>query len=131
MICTTVLSNIHSTLANLVEDIEKEEADAIKAYLRLAISNFAAADSSPYPPRVRTHTRPNKGDGNEKGKEIDKNLSKKTAVATPRVILNRSPDRGLNVNTELPKIPKLSDNSWATLARKGQKKPRIDIGTSA
>ncbi|KHJ32311.1 hypothetical protein EV44_g2005 [Erysiphe necator] len=55
MICTTVLIKIESTLANLVGDIEKEEAAAIKAYLRLAISNFAAADSSPSPPRVPTH----------------------------------------------------------------------------
>ncbi|KHJ34274.1 putative eka-like protein [Erysiphe necator] len=129
MICTTVLSNIDSTLANLVEDIEKEEAEAIKVYLRLAISNFVAADSSPSPPRVPTHTRPNKGNGNEKGKEIDKNLAKKIAVATPRVI--QAPSRGLNINAELPRIPKLNDNSWATVARKGQKKARIDISTPA
>ena len=58
MICTTVLSNIDSTLANLVEDTEKEEAEAFKAYLRLAISNFASADSSSSPPRVPIQTRP-------------------------------------------------------------------------
>ncbi|KHJ32131.1 putative eka-like protein [Erysiphe necator] len=131
MICTTVLNNIDSTLANLTEDIEKEEAKAIIAYLRLAISNFAAADSSPYLPRVPTHTRPSKDNGNGKGKEIDKNLTKKIAVATPRLILNQVPDRELNINAELPRIPKLSDNSWATVARKGQKKSQIDISTSA
>ncbi|KHJ36134.1 putative eka-like protein [Erysiphe necator] len=68
MIFTTVLSNIDSTLANLDEDIEKEEAEAFKAYIRLAISNFAAADSAPTPPRVPIHTRPIKGNGNVKGK---------------------------------------------------------------
>ncbi|KHJ32882.1 putative eka-like protein [Erysiphe necator] len=114
MICTTVLSNIECTLANLTEDIEKEDAEAIKAYLRLAISNFAAADSSPSSPR-----------------KIDDNLTKKIAVATPQLILNQGPGRELNINAELPRIPKLSDNSWATVARKGQKKSRIDISTSA
>ncbi|KHJ33579.1 putative eka-like protein [Erysiphe necator] len=131
MICTTVLSNIDSTLANLTEDIEKEEAEAIKAYLRLAISNFAAADSSPSPPRVPTHTRPSKDNRNEKSREIDKNLTKKIAVATPRLILNQGPGRELNINAELPKIPKLSNNFWAIVARKGQKKSRIVISTSA
>ncbi|KHJ36201.1 putative eka-like protein [Erysiphe necator] len=131
MICTTVLSNIDSTLANLTEDIEKEEAEAIIACLRLAISNFAAADSSPFPPRVPTHTRPSKDNRNGKSKEIDKNLTKKIAVATPRFILNPGPGREFNINTELPRIPKLSDNSPATVARKGHKKSRIDIITSA
>ncbi|POS82170.1 hypothetical protein EPUL_006644, partial [Erysiphe pulchra] len=130
MICTTVLSNIDSILANLVEDIEKDEAEAIKAYLRLAISNFAAADSSPSPPRVPTHTRPNKGNENGKGMEINKNLTNKIAVATPRIILSHAPRRGLNINAELPRIPKLSDNTWASVVRKGQKKARINISTT-
>ncbi|POS84842.1 hypothetical protein EPUL_003598, partial [Erysiphe pulchra] len=92
MICTTVLSNIESTLANLVEGIEKEEAEAFKAYLRLAISNFAAAESSPSPPNVPRHTRPTKGNGNgnKNGKETDKNLEKKVAIATPRIILSQT-----------------------------------------
>ncbi|KHJ33072.1 putative eka-like protein [Erysiphe necator] len=107
MICATILSNIDSTLANLDEDIEKEEAEAFKAYLRLAISNFAAADFSPTPPRVPIHTRPNKGNGNVKGKEIDRNLTKKVAVATPRIILTQVPSREINKNAELPKLPNL------------------------
>ncbi|KHJ34443.1 putative eka-like protein [Erysiphe necator] len=83
MICTTVLSNIDSTFANLDEDIEKEEAEAFRAYLRLAIPNFTAVDSDPSPPRVPIHTRPNKANGNVKEKEIDRNLTKKVAFATP------------------------------------------------
>ncbi|KHJ31098.1 putative eka-like protein [Erysiphe necator] len=128
---TTVLSNIDSTLANLDEDIEKEEAESFKAYLRLAISNLAATDTSPTPPRVPIHTRPNKGNGNVKGKEIDRNLTKKVAVATPRIILTQVPSREINKNPELPKTPPSGDNSWATVARKSQKKARINLSTTA
>lgn len=68
MICITILSNIDSTLANLTEGIEKEEAEAFKACLRVAVSNFAAAESSPSQPSVLMHTRPKqrqwKGKGN-------------------------------------------------------------------
>ncbi|POS82523.1 hypothetical protein EPUL_006263 [Erysiphe pulchra] len=124
MICTTVPSNIDSTLANLIEDIEKEEAEAFKTYLRLAISNFAAADSSPSPPRVPIHTRPSNGSGNVKGKETDQNLTKKVAIATPRIILSQVPSRGSDKNAELPKTLQTCDNSWAIVARKGKKKAR-------
>ena len=129
MICTTVLSNIDSTLANLVEDTEKEEAEAFKAYLRLAISNFASADSSSSPPRVPIQTRPSKDNRNVKGKDTDNNLTKKVAIATPRIILSQAPSRGVNKSVEPPKTPESGDNSWATVARKGQKKARVDLST--
>ncbi|POS86854.1 hypothetical protein EPUL_001769, partial [Erysiphe pulchra] len=90
MICSTVLSNIDSKLANLVEDVEKEEAEAFKAYLKLAISNSAAADVSATPPRVPLNTRPSKGNAIGKGKEIEKNVIKKVAIATPRIILSQA-----------------------------------------
>ncbi|KHJ31456.1 putative eka-like protein [Erysiphe necator] len=50
MMCTTIYSNIESTLSNFSNKIEKEEAAAFKAYLLLAIAKFAAVDSSPSPP---------------------------------------------------------------------------------
>ncbi|POS82785.1 hypothetical protein EPUL_003993 [Erysiphe pulchra] len=103
MICTTVLSNIDSTLENLVEDIELEEAEAFKAYLRLAISNFAAAESSHSLPSIPMHTWPYKGNGNgnRNGKETDKNLAKKVAIATPRIILSQATMRGMNKKAKL------------------------------
>ncbi|POS83000.1 hypothetical protein EPUL_003799 [Erysiphe pulchra] len=97
----------HSTLANLNEDIEKEEAEAFKAYLRLSLSNIAAADSSPTPPRVPV------------------------AIATPRIILSQVPSRGSDKNAELPKNPQSDDNSWATVARKGKKKARVNLNATA
>ncbi|POS87696.1 hypothetical protein EPUL_000502 [Erysiphe pulchra] len=105
MICTTVLSNIDSTLANLNEDIEKDEAEAFKAYLKLFPLPTA---------RVPVHTRPKKDSGNVKGKEIDRNLTKKVAVVTLRIILRQVPSRGSDKNAELPKNPQSDDNSWAT-----------------
>ncbi|POS84807.1 hypothetical protein EPUL_004044 [Erysiphe pulchra] len=47
MICTTAISSIDSNLACFKDEIEKEEAVAFKAYLQLAIANFAAVDTSP------------------------------------------------------------------------------------
>ncbi|POS83048.1 hypothetical protein EPUL_004366, partial [Erysiphe pulchra] len=56
LICTTFISCIDSTLASFEDEIEKEEVSAFKAYLGLAITKFAAADSSPTPPQIPSHT---------------------------------------------------------------------------
>ncbi|POS85556.1 hypothetical protein EPUL_003844 [Erysiphe pulchra] len=87
--------------------------------------NFAAADSSPPPPRVPIHTRPNKGNGNEsnKGKIKDKNLSK-IAVATPRIASNQYSNLSTSKEIELPRIIINNDRPWASVVRKGQKKAR-------
>ncbi|KHJ31886.1 putative eka-like protein [Erysiphe necator] len=126
MICTTVFSSIESTLATFTKEVEIEEAVPFKAYLKLAIANFAAVDSSPPPPRVPLHTRPSKGNGNDssKGKSKEKNLSK-IAVAIPRIACNQIPNLGSIKEVELPKIIKNNDISWATVARKGLKKARM------
>ncbi|POS83044.1 hypothetical protein EPUL_005361 [Erysiphe pulchra] len=63
MLYTTVISNINSTLAVFVDEIEKEEAAASKAYIQLAIANFAASDSTPSPPSILTHSRPTNSSG--------------------------------------------------------------------
>ncbi|POS84992.1 hypothetical protein EPUL_004153, partial [Erysiphe pulchra] len=55
LICATVISCIDSTLASFEDEIEKE-VSAFKAYLGLAITKFAAADSSPTPPQIPSHT---------------------------------------------------------------------------
>lgn len=120
MICTTFLSNIDSKLANLTETIEKEEAEASKAYLRVAISYFAAAESSPSLPSVPMHTRPNKENGNRNGKgkrkKTNRNLVKKDAIATPWIILSEVISRGMNKDARLPISPLSSDKSWAAVA---------------
>ncbi|KHJ30482.1 putative eka-like protein [Erysiphe necator] len=131
MICTTVLSYIDSTLASLTEGIEKEEVEAFKAYLRVAISNFAAAESSPSPTSVPIHTRPNKSNGKGKGKETVNNLPKKVAIATPRIILSQATNRGINKEAKLPITTLSSDNSWAAVARSGQKKARVTLNNNA
>ncbi|KHJ34852.1 putative eka-like protein [Erysiphe necator] len=127
LICTTIISSIDSTLANFQDEIEKEEVVAFKAHLRQAIASFAAIDSSPSPPRVPVHTRPNKGgrNSNGKGKDIDKISTKKVAVATPKIILTQGSNLGSSKEVELPRIIPSSDKSWVTVARKGEKKARI------
>ncbi|POS84613.1 hypothetical protein EPUL_002635, partial [Erysiphe pulchra] len=117
LICTTIISSIDSS--NFHDEVEKEEVVAFKAYLRQAIANFAATDSSPSPPRVPVHTRPNKGGGNNngKGKDKDKISTKKVAVATPKIILSQGSNLGSLNEVELPRIISSSDKS---VARKGQ-----------
>ncbi|KHJ35763.1 hypothetical protein EV44_g3374 [Erysiphe necator] len=79
MICTTVYSNIESTLANFSDEIQKEEVIAFKAYLRQAIANFAAVDNSPNspnPPKIPSHSKPTKicGSGSGRSKNVEKNV---------------------------------------------------------
>ncbi|KHJ31243.1 putative eka-like protein [Erysiphe necator] len=122
LICTTMISSIDSTLINFTEELEIEEVMAFKAYLQQAIANFAAADSSPSPPHIPSHTRPSNGNINSTNK--DKN-SEKVVVSTPRIALPLSPNSKPTHEVVLPSIPKTSDNSWATVACNGQKKARV------
>ncbi|KHJ33852.1 putative eka-like protein [Erysiphe necator] len=124
MMYTTTMSNIESTLVNFKDDVEKEEVEAFKAYLRLAIANFAAVDTSPIPPKVPTHSRPTKCSNYRLGK--DKNILKNVAIATPQIMKSVASTGG---NTQevhkLPKNPKINQITWATIARNGQKKARV------
>ncbi|KHJ31153.1 putative eka-like protein [Erysiphe necator] len=124
MICTTISSSIESTLANFKNEIEKEEVEAYKAYLRLAIANFAAVDTSPTPPKVPTYSRPTKHSSNGSGK--DKNVLKKVAIATPQIMKSAtSPIGNKQEAHKLPKIPQIRQDTWSTVARNGQKKARV------
>ncbi|KHJ35827.1 putative eka-like protein [Erysiphe necator] len=114
LICTTVISYIDNTLAAFEDEIEKEEAAAFKAYLELAIANFAAADSSPTPPKIPSHTRPIKISGQSIGK--DRNVAKKVDIAIPRDVLSGASNvKNVQEALKLPKIPQISDTTWATL----------------
>lgn len=105
-------------------EIEKEEAVIFKTYLRLAIANFAAADSSSTPPKTPSHTRPMKISRHDMGK--DKIAMKKVAIATPPRLLSGIANGG-NIKEALtfPKIPHIGDKTWAMVARHGQKKARV------
>ncbi|POS82614.1 hypothetical protein EPUL_004433, partial [Erysiphe pulchra] len=128
LICTTVISYIDSTLAAFEDEIEKEEAAAFKTYLELAIANFAAADSSPTPPKIPSHTRPMKTSGHGSGK--DKDVMKKGATEVQRDILSGASNGGnIQGAQKLPKIPQMSDKTWATVARLGQKKARVTLSS--
>ncbi|POS82055.1 hypothetical protein EPUL_006593, partial [Erysiphe pulchra] len=130
MICTSVISNIESTLSNFKDEIEKEEASAFRAYLQLAIANFAAVDTTPTPAKIPTHSRPNKSSVYRLG--TDKTAAKKAALVTPRSILSVDlSERKAQEIFSLPKIPQTVENTWATLARKGKKKARKTLSTIA
>ncbi|POS84104.1 hypothetical protein EPUL_005118 [Erysiphe pulchra] len=94
LICTTAISYINSTLASLVDKIEKEEVSPFKAYLGLAIAKFTAADSSPNRSHIPSHTHPTKANSHKLRK--DKNMAKKVAVVTPRIMNNEV----LNIGNE-------------------------------
>ncbi|KHJ34397.1 putative eka-like protein [Erysiphe necator] len=129
MICTTTISCIDSALANFKEEIEKEVV-AFKDYLQSAIANFAAVDTSPTPPKIPTHSRPGKESSYGSGK--GKNTTNKVAIATPRNMKSVASFEGTSQETsKLPKIPQISENTWATVARNGKKKARVITNTKA
>ncbi|POS82724.1 hypothetical protein EPUL_006204 [Erysiphe pulchra] len=126
MICTTAISNIESTLEHFKDEIEKEEAVTFKAYIRLAIANFAAVDTLPTPPKIPSYSRPNKGSGNSLGN--NKNISKKVAIVTPQTPVGTAAKLGrTNETLSLPKLPKTTEETWATVTRKGHKKARVSM----
>ncbi|KHJ34047.1 putative eka-like protein [Erysiphe necator] len=127
-ICTTMISSIDSTLANFKEEVEIEEIVAFKTFLRQAIANFAAADSSS-PPLIPSHTRLNKGNGNSnhKDKDKDKNL-KKVLVVTPYIVPTPVLNRKKTQEAALPNNPPANNKTWVTVARNGQKKARVVVG---
>ncbi|KHJ30210.1 putative eka-like protein [Erysiphe necator] len=122
LICITVISSINGTLALFEDEIEKEEVSAFKAYIGLAIAKFPAADSSPTPPHIPSHTHPRKTNGYGLGR--DKNV----AIATPRDMKSAANNVGKKKETpKLLKILQIGEKTWATMVRIGQKKSRIAL----
>ncbi|KHJ31585.1 putative eka-like protein [Erysiphe necator] len=121
-----VANRQHSTLANITDDIEKEEAFALKAYLQLAIANFAAVDTSPAPPQIPSYSRPTKFSGHGSGKY--KTTTNEVTVAIPRTIKGAvTSEENTQQAHKLPKPPQLNERTWATVARNGQKKARVTL----
>lgn len=132
MICTSMISNIDSSIANFQEELEKDEAKAIQAYLREAIVKYAASEGIPPPPPVPTHSRPTKG------KSFSKNIrpSKPVQVVAPSVtpVLDSKSKASKNLPTQPLNIfssPNENKSSWATVVRNGNKKARADTSISA
>ncbi|KAI1003629.1 hypothetical protein K3495_g4582 [Podosphaera aphanis] len=122
MICTSVISNIDSLLANFNEEIEKEKGIAFQTYFRQVISLFVASEAAPTPPPAPTYSRPSKGS------KINKtNFSYKSAVvAVPHVALApvRAGKQTQTSVSNIPSKPVATENFWATVVRNGHKKVR-------
>ncbi|POS84907.1 hypothetical protein EPUL_002833, partial [Erysiphe pulchra] len=121
LICTLMISSTDRTLANFTEELEIEEVVAFKAYLRQAVANFAAAESSPSQPHIPSHTHPNNCNGILSSKNKNIKNTKKVVVAAP------APNRKKYQEVILPKIPQSSEKTWATVTLNGQKKARVVI----
>ncbi|KHJ35435.1 putative eka-like protein [Erysiphe necator] len=110
MICTTAICYIESALENFKDEVEKEEVLAFKAYLRMAIANFAAVENSPVPPQIPSLTRINKSGAY--GSENGKNGLKKVAIATPRAPIGVAAKIGkIYEAPSLPKVLKMTENT--------------------
>ncbi|POS82134.1 hypothetical protein EPUL_006813, partial [Erysiphe pulchra] len=127
LICTSMISSIDSTLANFTEEIEIDEVLAFKAYLRRAIANFAATDSSPSLPLIPSHTHPSRSNGNLMSTNKNGKNTKKVMIATPHIVPNSAPNRRKTQEVVLPKIPQSYEKTWATVAQNGQKKARVAV----
>ncbi|KAI1004805.1 hypothetical protein K3495_g3411 [Podosphaera aphanis] len=127
MICTSVISNIDSTIPSFQGENLKGEANALRTYVHQSVSLFVASDAPQNPP-VPSHSRPAKGTNTSK----TKGSKKAVAVATPAIPLvshlsNTSVHGTHPRQQNLPQKPQLNGSTRAIVARKGQKKARIDI----
>ncbi|KAI0999188.1 hypothetical protein K3495_g9009 [Podosphaera aphanis] len=130
MIFTSVISNIDSTITSFQDENRKGEANALRIYLHQAVSLFVASDTAQSPP-IPSHSRPAKGTNTCKTKRSKNPV----AVATPAIPLitlhaNNSVHATPLRQQNLPQKPQLNGSTWATVARKGLKKARIDIQNS-
>ncbi|KHJ34048.1 putative eka-like protein [Erysiphe necator] len=100
-----------------------------KAYLLLAIANFAAIDTSPAPPQIPSYSRPTKFCGHGSGKY--KTTAKEVTVTIPRTlkgaVTSEESTQQIHKSTnpqihKLPKPSQLNERTWVTVARNGQKK---------
>ncbi|POS85463.1 hypothetical protein EPUL_002700, partial [Erysiphe pulchra] len=56
--CSSVICNVESSLEMFKRDIEKQEAEFKRDYIRIAIARLAASDNSPKPPLNLMNTKP-------------------------------------------------------------------------
>ncbi|KHJ33837.1 putative eka-like protein [Erysiphe necator] len=105
----SVICNVESTLEMYKRDIEKQEAEFIRNYIRKAIARLASSDNSPKPPQIPMNTKPCQTKDRCQEKDSEKN----------------------NPPTGLYKPPKDTpgQNSWAIVARNGHKKSRVTTTT--
>ncbi|KHJ33853.1 putative eka-like protein [Erysiphe necator] len=57
-ICASVICNVESTLEMYKRDVEKQEAEFMRNYIRKAIARLASSDNSPKPPQIPMNTKP-------------------------------------------------------------------------
>ncbi|KHJ33952.1 putative eka-like protein [Erysiphe necator] len=122
LICTSVISNIDSTLADFKDEISREEATAFQVYLRQAISKFAAHDSlpTPTPPPI-----PSKSFQKKQSEIPNPKLpNKPIVVATPIMIPTSTAFHDPTHVTQL-RENSTTQSTWATVTRNGQKKTRV------
>ncbi|KHJ30050.1 putative eka-like protein [Erysiphe necator] len=122
LICTGVISNINSTLADFKDEISREEATAFQIQLRQAISKFAALDSlpTPTPPPIPSKSL------QKKQSEIPnpKIPNKPKVVATP-IMIPTSTSIHDPTHVTQPRENSTAQPSWATMTRNAQKKARV------
>ncbi|KAI1003155.1 hypothetical protein K3495_g5054 [Podosphaera aphanis] len=118
MICTSVISNIDSTITSFQGENRKGEANALRTYLHQAVSLFVASDAPQSPP-IPSHSRPAKATNTSKSK----GSKNPVAIATPAIpfvspLANTSVHATPPGQHNLPQKPQLNGSKWATVARK-------------
>ncbi|RKF96060.1 putative eka-like protein, partial [Golovinomyces cichoracearum] len=111
------------TIANFKEKAEIEQGRLIQAYLRQAISCFAASESTPPHPPIPTNTRPVKG--NRYAKYANPNNI--STMIAPKIDTTRASQYEIKENTALlPQKPPTKENLWTSVAKRGNKKSRVN-----
>ncbi|KHJ30213.1 putative eka-like protein [Erysiphe necator] len=124
MVCTSFISNIDSSVSSFKDGDELEMAKSIQAYLRNAISKFAASDTTPQLPEKQLKSNTTKVSENSKAHLPNKPLvtpfpSKISSGQVENMTNSTKDSRSQN--------PSGLENSWSTIARNGHKKSRTII----
>ncbi|POS81818.1 hypothetical protein EPUL_006715, partial [Erysiphe pulchra] len=121
LVCTCFLIGIDGTVSNFQEDAEKEIAKTIQLYLRSAISEFAAADTTPNVPKFFSAETIHKLSSASKANIPRKPPTVATPLKNPTEKINYM---NIQASNPLPNITKNTENYWAAVARNGHKKSR-------
>ncbi|KHJ33344.1 putative eka-like protein [Erysiphe necator] len=120
LICTSVISNIDSTLTNCKDEFSREEATAFQVYLRQVISKVAPHDSLPTPTPI-----PSKSFHKKQSEIPSPKLPNKPILVASSVMIPTSTAIHYPTHVTQPRENSTTQSSWATVTRNSQKKARV------
>ncbi|POS87381.1 hypothetical protein EPUL_003289, partial [Erysiphe pulchra] len=119
MVCTSFINNIDSTVSSFKDGDEQNMAKSIQAYLRDAISKFAASDTTPPLPEKQMKSNTVKVSENPNAHLPNKPL---VSPFPSKLSIGQVENETNPIKDFISQNPSGLNNSWSTVARNGHKK---------